>query len=220
MNSLVPGRGPWAILWPRLRRFPCAGLSRYAGRLEPLWGLRGFESLRRNSGGWGGIRTLGTLLEFTRFPGEPVRPLRHPSVPERENLSGNRSDCKRKRLLKRTPGASPSDCNFESTRNRAGVAAAELCAVGEACERRGNGTPPPRSRLSPTSHRLVATVLRLPPRQPRRLSFWPVCRGCIPWQTTVTAGCGDSLVGKGACGARRPRPPEPEEIGEIVGVLI
>ena len=32
------------------------------------------------AGGRGGIRTLGALLEHTRFPGEPDRPLRHPSV--------------------------------------------------------------------------------------------------------------------------------------------
>gem|GEM_PF-4590376 len=36
-------------------------------------------------GGWGGIRTLGTL-RYTRFPGVPNRPLWHPSENEPTSL--------------------------------------------------------------------------------------------------------------------------------------
>ena len=40
------------------------------GKEQGLWHMPAFC-------GEGGIRTLGTRLGYTRFPGEPVRPLRH-----------------------------------------------------------------------------------------------------------------------------------------------
>ena len=51
------------------------------------------------SGGWGGIRTLGTREGDNRFPGDPVRPLRHPSEVQKTSLIN---------------AASPADCNFFS----------------------------------------------------------------------------------------------------------
>ena len=41
--------------------------------------------------GWGGIRTLGTLLTYTRFPGVRLKPLGHPSREARDPSSTQRS---------------------------------------------------------------------------------------------------------------------------------
>src|SRR5215469_1828349 len=58
----------------RDRLIPCPDIVTWASR--PCFGECHDEGF--SDGGWGGIRTLGTL-RYTRSPGVPNRPLWHPS---------------------------------------------------------------------------------------------------------------------------------------------
>lgn len=93
-SGFVSGWRTCPLLWNPI--CPVAsGLKQTHYRLwehRPLFGKISIKS--RNNGGAGGIRTLDTLLTYTHFPGERLRPL------------GHRSACSGRRLTIAPPGFS------------------------------------------------------------------------------------------------------------------
>src|SRR5712691_640894 len=76
----------------------CTAGSRnlFAGEFQPPpsamreSGDRNVNTIERLAGGEGGIRTHGTILAYTRFPGAHLRPLGHLSLgPDFTRLSGS-----------------------------------------------------------------------------------------------------------------------------------
>ena len=75
-GRLAARREAWRLHSTRRRGSPH---MRGTPQPERLLGM-GREALKRGSGGAGGIRTLDTLLTYTHFPGERLRPLGHRSA--------------------------------------------------------------------------------------------------------------------------------------------
>ena len=123
----------------------------------------------RYSGGAGGIRTLDTLLPYTHFPGERLRPLGHRSACRWKARPSRRPRADRASLPRsgRSPYAG-GDAQLRTAayrrRDRGDRPRARSIALPEPFARKPRRRRPARSRNSPTTRRCDALGIERPVR--------------------------------------------------------